>query len=428
MATLPVGCTSAVTRTTGLAPIYERAVDLPNGESSWILRPLVSWEHRRDHRELSALWPLISHRRTAESARRWLIPIWFDKLRVKPEGGFDHDGVLLPIFYGNDSAEGSYFAIAPLGGVIKGLLGQDSITFALFPLYARLVDRERISTHWLFPIWNHVTAPTQSGWRIFPFYGRYRTTTHSGDPKHDRSFWLWPFFLSQHNFLDTSNPQQIWWCWPFYGRITSPRQRSDSFLYPLLTISRARNTPAYGVSSLFLFHLTRSEEVSQTDLWPLFGVKRTPTLYRQFCLFPIQRYQRTQVGDYTHESSWFLPFYWRHSSALRTTPERVDAIHRYWPFASHRQHADGSSETYIPDLLPFQDPWHFERFYASLWRFYQRVDRGPDAGSSWQFLWGLVAGENNPQGGRFSVLGGLFETRSGTTSGPRLRLLYLPFN
>ena len=61
---------------------------------------------------------------------------------------------MLPIFlYGDDDQEGAYFTALPIGGVLKGLLGQDEMIWGGFPLYLRMRDRTRVSTHVLFPFY-----------------------------------------------------------------------------------------------------------------------------------------------------------------------------------------------------------------------------------------------------------------------------------
>ena len=174
--------------------------------------------------------------------------------------------------------------------------------------------------------------------------------------------------------------------------------------------------------------ISRGPGQSQTDLWPIYGLKRRDNesglSMRQYFLWPIQRYEYSGVGSRESESFYFLPFYWqRREHDLRTGA--TTQIHRLWPLVTSRVHADGTHDVHFLDLFPFTDDEHFDPLYSRIWRIYRYRDRGYERGSDWEILWGLLKGSRRPAGRSFSLLGGLLgrEVSDGDT---RWRILYIP--
>ena len=107
------------------------------------------------------------------------------------------------------------------------------------------------------------------------------------------------------------------------------------------------------------------------------------------------------------------------------TGEEVSST-RVWPFYTTKLSADGRRQTYVLDILPFDElSPRFERLYSRWWRIFRKVEGGPEDHKGWEVLWGLVKSETRPDQRRFSILGGLFEwrVRKGRT---RWRFFYIP--
>ncbi|MEM7166066.1 MAG: hypothetical protein AAF581_11400 [Planctomycetota bacterium] len=429
------GCTSPIDGGRGLPPFFE-SYPTPVGDHRWVARPFaMSQENRADeYRDFAALWPL--YRNTTSKGRRteWLLPLWYNSHHPNTDGTVDWDAFLFPLFFfGNDPAEnGRYFLFFPLGGRWNGILGQDTADFALFPFYLRMRDRERISTHILWPFFNRVTGPYNDGLRVWPFYGRYRGFTRetAADPepqlKYDRRYYLWPFFHAHENDLELPRPSTTRWFFPFYGTIASSNRKQTSVLWPLYQHETDEKREYVSHRSFGLgWNYTRSPELDRTDMWPLFGVSKTPDSYRQFALFPLQRYEAWRDNSRRGRHWWVLPFVSHHEiTDLRAGTQKVHTL--VWPFFRKRKEESGATYYYAPELLPYSDQQRIEPLYARFWRLYRAVDRGPGKGSAWELFYGLLRRDLTPERSWFSLFGGLFEweTKAGKTD---WRVLYLPF-
>ncbi|MGE3163684.1 MAG: hypothetical protein AB7O52_02155 [Planctomycetota bacterium] len=431
------GCVSPIDGGRGLAPFFEVYPTDSPADTRWVLRPVVAYERTAARSDLTVLWPL--YRDTHEGAYRkqWLLPLWYNSVHPNPDGTKDWDSFILPLFfYGSDPAEGGYFLAFPIGGVIKGAFGQDSMTFALFPLYARIKDGTRTSNHWLWPVANHVHGPYHSGFRLWPFYGRYRATTQPSpgeraappQPKYDRRFYAWPFLHFQENNLDAERPLTTRWWFPFYGRTKSSNLSRTSILWPLYQYETNDRKDSVSHSSFVLgWNWTRSPDLSRTDFGPLFGVRRTADRFRQFVLFPIERYERWSDGSRRGLDFWLLPFYRQH--IRQDLREGTYESHtRLWPLFSHQRDADGSVRVNALELLPWDDPKRLDHLYSRFWRIYRYAGRGAQQGHAWEVLWGVVRREVTPERRWLSILGGVYEsTRSPAGRTHKILFVPLPF-
>lgn len=399
-----------------------------------MLRPF--WIHQatpeRSHDSL--LWPLAVRNRHGARVSTWVLPLWYDSRHPNPDGSTDWDGFVLPFFfYGHDPEEGPYFLFFPLGGTWKGVFAQDRIDMALFPFYTRLRERGRSSTHILWPFYNSVTGPHHDGVRVWPLFGRYRGTTRAmpggATPqlqKYERRFALWPFWHAQENDLETTRPTRVRWIFPFYGSIRSTHVQRRSILWPLYgSVHDERKQRSTHYSFLLGWNVTRSPDLRRTDFWPFYGILESPSLRRQFALFPIQRHETWKDGTRQGTRSWVLPFYASHRTEDLRSGTHEEFL-RVWPLVLRHRDPSGAVYTYAPDLLPFASPERLELLYARFWRLYRAVDRGPERGHAWELLWGMVRRERTPQRSWFSLLGGLlgYEHSEGER---RWKILYVPF-
>lgn len=421
-----VGCVSPIDGGRGFAPFFETYPTKSPGDTKWILRPLVKYEREGERTDLNILWPIYRDTREGEYRKQWLLPIWYNSKRPRDDGEIDWDSFLFPLFfYGNDPDEGGYFLFLPFGGVIKGAVGQDHMALALFPLYLRMRDRERVSNHYLWPIFNRVKGPYHDGFRIWPFYGRYKGTTREPiGPKYDRRFYMWPFVHAVENDLDMDRPVRTRWLFPFYGRIETSNMRKTSVLWPLYTYGTREKEQETSHSSFLLgWRVVRSPEESRTDFGPIFGVRETRDKYRHFVLFPFHRYVRWKETHYRGTDNYWLPFYRNHyREDLRDGKTTKNTY--VWPLFSRRQAADGTVRVNSLELWPFHAQG-FDDFYARFWRVFRYLNRGPDRGHAWEFLWGAVRREHSAEHSWFSLLGGLYESQR-TPEGTKRRFLYLP--
>ena len=461
-AVLP-GCVTPIDGGRGFAPFYESTAPAPavverHGAevarasapgSATHLWPLFSHVESEERSETRILYPLIKDERTARERRSWVLPI-FHRSRYTHEdtGDSDVQTLLLPFFWGHDEEDGGYFSIFPLGGTAKNILTHDRIDYALFPLYARARDRDRVSHHVLFPIFNYTSGTRMSGGRVFPLFSRYSGWTPEGKPRYRRSSYLWPLIHIHDNDLDTDSPTKVRWFFPLYGRIDSDRLQRWSILWPFLGKDVF---PRKEWTSTYLFPLLRfgwqGDELAQYDFYPIYGHKNYRGNQRSFLFWPFigwERQDRKAPDGDTHlerRSRWFFPFY-RHTHQTAWRPaqgegearvvESSRAMTRVWPVYRYRQHEDGRQEWNLLDPLPFVDPPGFDAFYSRIWRIYREVDDPVEQRRAWELLWGIAGGSRTPERKGWSILGGLFGVETergddGTSTETTWRVLYIPF-
>ena len=272
---LAQGCRT-IEGTTGIPPFYERyptpsSVSTREG-SEVFFRPLGSLEHsEHETTRLRILMPFLDFRWGERGRRYWVLPLYLYRSLPQPFSGEDVDWMLFPIIYGGrDPDEGSYFAVFPLGGTLKGVLGKDEIQFVLFPIYVHARDRRRHSLHVLWPFYNKVWGGDWSGSRLWPFYGRYRSHADPEELRYDRWFVLWPFYIRRRDQLHL-NPTEMVFYFPFYGQRINPRAQSYAYLWPLfLTHYDSKYDRKSYMGVLFPYRITDG----QTDIWPFFGTKK----------------------------------------------------------------------------------------------------------------------------------------------------------
>ena len=449
------GCRT-IEGTWGVPPVYE-AYDTPSSVGAGtgtetFFRPFGSYENLtgmgpenpdtdEDLRSLGQhvriLSPFLDFRWGTRGKRYWVLPLFYYRSSPPSPAGTHYSWTLFPFLFGGNNLEhGSYFAFFPLAGKLKGLLGHDEIVFALFPLYWYWAKEERglerHSTHILLPFFN-VAWGGWTGFRFWPFYGHYRAFKDTGEPVYDRKFILWPFYIRQKNQL-TFDPTDLLFIAPFYGQSIGHRIQTYTYLWPLFQTSydRKYDRKTY-MGYLFPYRFT----TGQTDVWPFYGVKRRESTvrvagiynrqYRQFFLWPIQRYTSTSDGLAEDTRLWILPLFW-HFYYIEREQMRLRSETKIWPFFRVRQTKSWDDPSIALDLL---SPLWFERedYYRLYSRWFNifRYRWTPDI-YGWELLYGAVMYRAEPEKKEklFSILGGLFECGSRQDAFV-LRLLYVPW-
>ncbi len=345
------GC-ETIDGTYGLPPFYEvydspSTFDAGPGVETWV-RPFFGLESALSgNRRLRIAIPLCDFQWGPKGEDYRILPLLLYRDLSQPYGGHDRDwNVLLVIAGGSDPEEGSYFAFFPFGGNLKGYLARDEIRFAAFPVYAWVRQGDRRSAHILWPFFNAVWGGDWSGWRLWPFWGRYRSHAPDGSLRYDRLFVLWPFYTRRRDDL-LRNPTELFFVLPFYGRSVSRRSDVRTYLWPFFQVHRdlESGTTTYA-GYLFPFRIAPG----QTDIWPFFGTKRTcrtPEIggvprrtYREYALWPIQRYEWAEDGLEESRRLWILPFYWDfHYIEKETRASRREL--KVWPLFEYRDGPDG---------------------------------------------------------------------------------------
>jgi hypothetical protein len=437
------GC-KTIDGTTGFPPFYEvyptpsSLVDEPGREV--LVRPLYALESLESgSRRIRSFPPFIRLFHEDDDTDYRILPLFYYRDYQQPLGGRDVDWFLLPFFGGSDPEEGGYFAVFPLGGRIKGLLAHNESTFVLFPLYWHWRTGARESLHVLWPFYNRVSGGDWSGSRLWPFWGRYRSRTRDDALRYDRGFVFWPFWIRGRDQLHIE-PTESFFTFPFYGYRVNRLADTRTCFWPFYQRHHDKRTGrVIHMGYLIPWRVTDG----QTDIWPLFGFKRTERQIsmagelrhrrRHYVLWPIERYDWAADADEEMTRFWLLPLLWHfHYIDRKSLQERT--VWKVWPLFDYRSEPGKVAFDILAPLWLQRE--EYDRFYTR-WFAIVRYRKRPEV-SGWEVLYGAVSYRRErlepvPDGAieageeaLFSVLGGLFEC------GRRrdelvLRLLYVPW-
>ncbi|MBI4583661.1 MAG: hypothetical protein HY717_06535 [Planctomycetes bacterium] len=423
-----------------------------------VFRPFGSFEAIGEERSrLKLLWPFGDFAWGGGEERHWVLPIFYYRNRLlAPAEGSDLDWMVFPFFYGgSDPTEGSYFAFFPFGGKLRGLLAKDETHFILFPFYWRWWEKEYDSMHVLFPFFNRVRGGGHEGWRLWPFYGWYKSFKEDGAPRYEKSFIAWPFYIHDLRDMNSQRPVEIFYSFPFYGQSINPHTVTRSYFFMLFNTARDVKT---GDALYFGYFLPYRFTGGQFDPWPLFGWKSRTlntggefvswdnrgiyppggevllgekpapaelrTRFRQFVLWPLQRYDTDQADGWEETRFWLLPLLW-HFHILQKDSFQVTSEWTIWPLYRYRREG-GRSTFYFPSPIWFRQENPFERQYARLWRLFL-YENNPER-RGWELLYGLFSRrfEKAENKSILAVFYGLLEWES-SPEGQRFRVFYLPW-
>ena len=450
LTTVASSCRS-VEGTRGLPPLFE-IYDSPSLETrdairETYVRPLFSYEDLGDdHWAVEYLKPFGRLRFIDNREEVSFDPIWRYHARRYLDGSENIDWLLFPILFGgSDPKKGAYFAIFPLGGRVRGLLGQEVIDFALFPLWARAEWQGRTSQSILWPLFNVVSGGGWSGGRAFPFYSEYAWDNADGSPRARRLVMMWPFWIENDSW-HRGERTSAFFTVPFYGIRENRRSKTETIFWPFYVAHYDKLRDEELVGGYFFPYRFGKD---QFDPWPFFGIKETVDLdraekkvererFRQFAVWPIQRYDWSR--DIREETSrfWLLPFYWRYRTE-DLVDGHVGEKWKLWPLLGYERDGDESRWELLSPLWLHRKDW--DRFYGRLFSVFRQ--RSTAAYWGWELLWGTIYwGEGDPtaESSRsldrapeasdddylFSLLGGLLEYGSADDK-LVLRILWIPW-
>ncbi len=380
-----------------LGPLFERAKS-DEGQSLTAIRPLYSRfedpASERSRQEL--LWPVgFSKHFRDDNHGRFLLAFWTNFDTTDPQSRYRF--WLLPFYFqGRDIHGDRYAAVFPIGGRVHEILGQDRITFALFPLFMRTELNQIVTHDYVWPIVSHTEGKGIYRFRVFPFYGQSRHRD-----RFNKKFVMWPFWTSAEYYYPHSSGSG-WILFPFYGQMRLTDQRSWTVLPPFFRVTRGTRQNLALLPWPFIQR--RTGEINQTYVWPIAGQKRTRGLETRFYAWPIVREERIDRRDYLVKRRYVFPIYYSdvreaHEPAAplaldEPVPrgERVTNYQKVWPLISYRREGE-SSRLRMLDLWPLKESHPIERNYAPFWTLYQ-VTRLEEATET-ELLWGMYRGRSD---------------------------------
>ena len=355
------------------------------------LRPLFDWTaESAGGRRLLFLWPLVLYDSGPRKTHFRLFPLVSYKTRIKGSRQIrDTDFMILPfLFTGRDTEEGSYFALFPLAGHLKGFLGKEDLRFFLFPLYSDSTKGDHRAWNFLYPIFHKSRGGSKSAFRIWPLAGR--KTKHG---RYDKRFFLWPLVTLEKKVFRERPPMRSLFILPIYGHKDTLYGSTRHFLIPIF--SHTRETRPEGTFREWnapwpVVCAGRGPGYRKLTFWPLMWYRRRADGRSLIAPFPVYWQSERTQGDESVTRRWVVPFFWSTCKTCEGDSGGA-ATTRLWPILDYRRGCDGASEWSVLAPLWFRDPGGFERVYGPFWTLYRRRAY-PEVAKSTQILWHHVGG------------------------------------
>ena len=371
-------------RTRVLGPVFESATS-PANDRLLAVRPFFS-RHGDAEAEITQgefLWPLCLTKSFREQASLRILTLYaLDWDRSDPTARYRF--WIVPFYFQGRTADGKdYRALFPLYGRVREFMGQDTISFVLFPIRMKSTLNELDTRHVFWPIYSRTKGSGIYRFRMFPFYAQSRLRDN-----YVKKAVLWPFWTSAEYFYPTSHGSG-YILFPLWGRISLNTEQSWIVLPPFFRVTKGSERTSMYLPYPFVQY--SSGDVEKLYLFPLWGAKTQHGSDSGFFLWPVFSWQRIDKGDEVFKRFLALPFWLSHTYQARTEPEGVpgEVTRRYtkvWPLLSYQRDGEQSRWRAL-ELWPLQFTGPIERNFAPFWTLYQRTANGPR--SDTEALWGL---------------------------------------
>ncbi len=391
--------------------------------------------------EIDILYPLLTYDRFGGEYRFQIVQLFaFSGGKTQNEQQ-NRRFTLFPVYFEQRSKtpEFNYTAVFPFYGTLKNRLFRDEIHFAAFPLYARTIKKDVVTTNYVYPIFHLRQGDAMHGWQFWPLVGmeqkqvtqrtnRYDEIEILGG--YDKRFVLWPVFLKNTTGIGTENPSRELSVLPLFTTQHSPKRDSFSSPWPLgLTVidDREKNYHEVGCPWPFIV-FAHGEGKNTSRIWPFYSQAATTNLQSKFYLWPIYKVNRLKSPPLERERTRILFFLY--SDLRETNLETKDQMRRvdFLPFYTFRRDLEGKQRLQVLSLLEPFLPTNksVERDYSPLWSLWRSEKNPKTKASSQSLLWNLYRRDMTPSTTKTSALFGMVQHES-SAQADRWRLFYIPF-
>jgi hypothetical protein len=393
-----------------IGPFFE-ARQNTNGNTFIAVHPFYSLtKSNMDDRILHEyLWPIGMHKTfRGQSYWRFLLAYGMNFDVHDPESRYRYS--LFPLIFGGRDIYGDgYFAFFPFGGSIHEILGQDKVSFVLFPLYFTHQIKNVKTTTYLWPIFSKTTGDEVQRHGVFPFYGY---SNNENLNQWTKKYVLWPFWT--HTTYKAPGPEgYAYILFPLFGRAkVGTNTKTLMLLPPFFRFStgeyRGKKHVERNCPWPFVRYVSGEEE--KFYIWPIWGHRNKGNEKKWFAAWPIMFSKTLYRRSYFAKRFLIIPFYQNESRYLYTNPGNTQdrsewgqadkAIYRnmkVWPLFNY-QRMERSSRLRVLDLWPFKSARSVDRNYSSLWTIYShsRVENKKED----KILWGLFRWRRDNNGNK----------------------------
>jgi len=327
--------------------------------------------------------------------------------------------------------------VVPFYGRLNNRLFRNDIYFIMFPAYVQTRKGDIVTDNYFYPFGDVHHGDGLTGWQVWPFAGREHkvVTTQTngfGDvtliPGHDRSFYLWPFYLSQDNGLGGDDPEKFRASIPFFATTRSPERDVTTVLWPFFSSidDRARKYHEWQGPWPFVV-LTHGEGKETTRFWPLFSQSHNGTKEMDSYAWPLYIFTRTHDDPLDEQRSRVLFYLYSRFVEKNTETGKQRVRLDMWPFFEWHHDFNGNERLQI--LAPLEpavpDNRGIERNWSPLWALWRSEHNARTGAASESLLWNLYRHQTAPDFWKTSVFFGLYQS-SGQADRKVVRLFYIP--
>jgi len=399
------------------------AMETEPGRHYHAVRPLYNYEVNAEKGtvRLQYLWPFGLHfEREGDRWEHRLWPLFDHSVRWLPATGEKAvSGFLFPlVWWGRRPPQGNYFALFPVGGVLRGILG-DSFTFVLFPLFSayRKDDYRRYDVLWPIFSSGRSSDGRRRTARAWPLY-----VHHYKEGRYDRYYVLWPFFRWGAENMEGKYPQKHFQFFPLFAWKTAigPDGNVVAYHWQVLLVSRRKDTrPRFALSVWsFLWWLVRFATAPKSDETRIFPFYWRTTWYadrskdpqrswaRHRILWPFIWLDFNRMDRSVEERNVIVaPFYWDYRKRYRDGEEgeRARSI-TLWPLFTWQSDRDGAVHFWVLSHGWKDAPEGFKRNYRPFFDLFQYHSRS-DGERETRLLWRLYHRKRGPKGSYLNLLG-----------------------
>jgi hypothetical protein len=410
-------------------------------DSIFAVPPLFSYYKNPvvENSEFDFLYPLLTSEHYGAEWRWQFFQLLSFAGGKQPDDFQTHRFTLYPIYFQQRSLDTNlvYTAVVPFYGHLKSRLFRDEIFFVMFPIYGESRKKDVVTDNYFYPFVHVRHGDGLQGWQVWPFVGSEHKvvttlTNGFGDVStiggHDKSFVLWPFWLSADENLGVENPEKLRASLPAFVITRSPNRDGTTVFWPFFSWIDDREKKYHEWEGPWPFVVfARGEGKTTSRVFPIFSQSHNASVESDSYVWPIYRYKRTHSDPLDMRSTRIAFYLFVGIDQKNTETGAVKKRRDMWPFFTWRQNFDGNArlQVFAPIESILESNRGIERNWSPLWSFW-RAEKNPRAGlSSQSLLWNLYRREAGPEHKKISLLFGLFQyQRDGANR--RTRIFYLP--
>jgi len=383
-------------QTTVYRPLFMRNIrNSDNNIFEASLMPIVYWKYK-----------------TSTKTEFKLLFGFIDSLDYTHPGGIrDYDFGFFPflLFGDSEAAIDRYFHIWPLGGTIRGKLGQDRISayiypgiilFFLFPsafIFPPTLATTAIIVASLMPLYVDYNYKDYKSWAIFwpiiqrgksrvrddirvmPFY------SHNYIENRSESYSIMLIFNYQKKRI-IDDEEMTFFAFPFYGKRwkRSSESNSSTLLWPFFSWGYDIKTGGFELNfpwPLVQIQTCRNPHIKKEIFFPFLGkyeYKNRETFFITPLYFSLKSRSKSFNSEYYINAViiwYFKREYLKEPSQIYGRSWRYFKI---WPLFHYEKDDRGNSSFNLLSLLPMRDPEGYERLYQPFWTIleYSRFQSG----------------------------------------------------